>query len=77
MYVGTISYKFLTIVLILFRVASRKVCDFKFTMEKTEHDSQFYVFFVVVVFFLVLSLLDDSVRVKDKSIMLKIIHCIF
>ena len=35
------------------------------------------MFFVVVVFFLVLSLLDDSVRVKDKSIMLKIIHCIF
>ena len=35
------------------------------------------MFFFVVVFFLVLSLLDDSVRVKDKSIMLKIIHCIF
>ena len=35
------------------------------------------MFFFVVVVFLVLSLLDDSVRVKDKSIMLKIIHCIF
>ena len=39
--------------------------------------SSMLLFFCLCVFFLVLSLLDDSVRVKDKSIMLKIIHCIF
>ena len=39
------------------------------------HSSMFFL--LLLLFFLVLSLLDDSVRVKDKSIMLKIIHCIF